>query len=201
MALELKRRGRSAVGVYLLDSSAEPPEEGEIKKNGFLKRSVRAIGQKGVQRARRLARLPALEAVPGTDPNSENGILRAGVEALENPFARSLLLRGANRRPPKLANRQSIRIDNAIRAKLFDLMCRQWLASLSPNAAGNIPVTLFRAQSPGAPDLGWSKFCANLLIVQTEGNHLEMMQEPHVHNLATRLSAAVAEESTVHSRF
>jgi thioesterase domain-containing protein len=68
--------------------------------------------------------------------------------------------------------------------------------SYGPSSAYTGPITLIRAQEipvDGMPeDLGWSDVCgAPLEIVFTPGNHLTMMNPPHVAVLAGLLRSAL----------
>lgn len=54
------------------------------------------------------------------------------------------------------------------------------------------PVVLFRARQrpafePSIYDLGWSRFIQNLQVVEVSGDHLGMLKEGHVHDLAYHL--------------
>jgi thioesterase domain-containing protein len=71
--------------------------------------------------------------------------------------------------------------------KLLDVMWRRWSASLSPGQAAGLPVTLFRAQSPGLPDLGWSTFCRNLKVIEANGDHVSMLEYPYVQDIVDNL--------------
>ena len=180
VALNLQERGRQVNGVYLFDSAARPHEMlrlGTWVLRRLKERAARILGRGPV--GSRTVRDPA-----------DYGRMHAVMQLLDLKLARLLFRWGGALQPRKVGGRRRIKVNNAIRMKLLDLMWNRWAASLPPERAASLPVTLFRAQSPGAPDLGWSLFCQDLRVIEVKGNHQTLLEPPHVQGLANDMIKA-----------
>ena len=177
VALKLMERGRDVDGLYLFDSSARPNEA--MPLGAWVLRRL-------TERASRLLDPRPSASLKVSDP-ADYGRLHASMQVLDLKPARLLVRWCSKLRLLRLADRRGIQIENALRMKLLDLMWRRWWASLSPGQGGNLPVTLFRAQSPGLPDLGWSIFCRNVKIIDAKGDHITMLEHPYVEHLVNNM--------------
>ena len=177
VALNLLESGRDVDGLFLFDSWALPKQ-----MLGLMAWGLRRL-KNGASRALGGRPLTSAEAA---DP-ADYGRMHVAMKVLDLKLGRVIFRWFSNLQPQRPPNRRRIEVNNAIRMKLLDVMWRRWSASLSPGQAAGLPVTLFRAQSPGLPDLGWSTFCRNLKVIEANGDHVSMLEYPYVQDIVDNL--------------
>ncbi len=71
------------------------------------------------------------------------------------------------------------------------LTVREWLLNYQPEAYSG-RVIFYKARAQGllttSPDKGWKNICGTLDIQVVPGNHVNMMQKPHVRVLAEKIN-------------